>query len=422
MESFGIFVIFACIATVFCMEAVPAVQDEMLVQKQFDHTVDFIMDQFEETETEMDIIAAAAPIKFKRNAHRGEEEETCKDTISKAHCKYLKRHRACSTHKRKMGYYCSRTCEFCRPKVPQCKYTPYGCCRDEKTPAKGYYFQGCPESCMDRNTPSYCRTAHTFGFCSDKRYKNVRAGCKKTCALCRSCEDEEPLKCKRARIYGLCQKMKFSMMNSCRKTCGYCGHNDPCGAFTCPVNRQCIINSYGEPTCICSEICKAGDDLTGLVCGRNGVEYPNLCALKQASCKGPAIKVKQFGPCKPWAFMKGIQCHKIRDYRNCKASKKFGFCRIMKHRMKFMCPHTCGFCAARAAKPACHYKKYGCCMDNKTPCAGPNYQGCKHNKDGCQDKRATLCKRFRPACGEFRNRRFMKVNCANTCFYCKKSS
>ena len=80
------------------------------------------------------------------------------------------------------------------------------------------------------------------------------------------------------------------------------GTKDPCGSFTCPVNRKCVIDSYGEPSCICSEICKPGDDLTGLVCARNGIEYPNLCALKQASCKGPPIKVKQFGPCKPCKY------------------------------------------------------------------------------------------------------------------------
>ena len=37
---------------------------------------------------------------------------------------------------------------------------------------------------------------------------------------------------------------------------------------------------------------------------------------------------------------------------------------------------------AKGAKPACHYKKYGCCMDDKTPCTGPNYEGCQNSKPG----------------------------------------
>ena len=88
------------------------------------------------------------------------------------------------------------------------------------------------------------------------------------------------------------------MANVCFSFTLLTGKNDRCGSFTCPANHKCIIDLYGEPSCICSQICKSGDDLTGLVCARNGIEYPNLCALKQASCKGPPIKVKQFGPCK----------------------------------------------------------------------------------------------------------------------------
>lgn len=80
------------------------------------------------------------------------------------------------------------------------------------------------------------------------------------------------------------------------------GKNDPCGSFTCPFNERCIINSYGTPECVCKDACRKGDDLTSVVCGRDGVEYPNLCALKMKSCKGPQIKVNRFGTCKPCKY------------------------------------------------------------------------------------------------------------------------
>ena len=83
----------------------------------------------------------------------------------------------------------------------------------------------------------------------------------------------------------------------------FVGQKDPCGSFTCPFNERCIINSYGTPECICKDACQEGDDLTSVVCGRDGVEYPNLCALKMKSCKGPQIKVNRFGTCKPREYL-----------------------------------------------------------------------------------------------------------------------
>ncbi len=77
------------------------------------------------------------------------------------------------------------------------------------------------------------------------------------------------------------------------------GDNDPCGVVSCSNNKKCIVNKFGDAECICKDKCKKGDHYTGTVCGRDGIEYANLCKLKLSSCNGNKKKVKWFGKCKP---------------------------------------------------------------------------------------------------------------------------
>eukprot|EP00794_Sanderia_malayensis_P013766 gene13766-15207_t len=354
---------------------------------RFVDAIDFVLEQIEKTTLDSKFVAAL-PKTFKRSAVLQEKKNDCVDNIGTGHCKYLKKHHACITHQNKMLYYCNKTCKFCAPKKSKCIYTKYGCCRDKVTPAKGYYFAGCPGPCIDEN----------------------------------------PAKCRAAKWYGLCRKFKHTMINECRKTCHYCGDQDPCGSVSCPRRKKCIVNAYGYPECICKDKCKPGDHYTGTVCSREGIEYDNLCKLKQSTCNGKAKKVKWYGKCKKEVFrVSRGKCLKITDNAMCKEWKKTGACRTWRNRMANLCPHECGFCepctdnlsayycAFLAKHRACHRnpvrmavycrKTCGYCVQKQT-CATmtcPPSKICVTTESGAKCKCLFECKKklnIGPVCGQ----------------------
>ncbi|KAL9980162.1 hypothetical protein ACROYT_G008711 [Oculina patagonica] len=79
---------------------------------------------------------------------------------------------------------CALTCKVCVP-TPRCATVAsrYGCCWDNKTEAKSYAGEGCPE-CKDSH-PSYCRqriSRFTKGKACNEQGKKM---CPKSCGVCR---------------------------------------------------------------------------------------------------------------------------------------------------------------------------------------------------------------------------------------------
>ncbi|XP_065055545.1 follistatin-like [Rhopilema esculentum] len=387
------------------------------LENRFSSTIDFMLDQLENRSMDAEILEFL-PKRLKRGPLIRDDPHLCEDHIGADYCQYLKKHRTCIIRKERMAFLCNRTCGYCKPPPPECKFSEYGCCHDEQTPAKGKDFKGCEESCLDINGAVFCKDFQRMGFC-EKRPEIGKRSCKKTCSFCRPCIDDISWQCKAIKFHGLCKKLKFIVLNKCRKTCDLCDDKDPCSSHTCPKDMKCEISSHGFPQCICKFLCHEGDTLTGRVCGRDGKEYEDLCALKQRNCNGVKVKAKSFGQCKMFDFMRGLSCRKTRDLGLCRIWKRLGYCIAMKDRIAKYCPHECGFCSAKASLPPCHYSKYGCCVDSTTPCQGPNYEGCL-DKEKCKDKHPLLCRRFVAACGERANKIFMSKFCPVTCFLCSK--
>ena len=68
----------------------------------------------------------------------------------------------------------------------------------------------------------------------------------------------------------------------------------------CPKGSVCQVGKNMKPFCKCDGNCKQGDYYTGVACGRDGIEYKNLCELKQRNCGHPEIDqitIKNYGKC-----------------------------------------------------------------------------------------------------------------------------
>lgn len=56
---------------------------------------------------------------------------------------------------------------------------------------------------------------------------------------------------------------------------------DPCLVRYCGKGRECIIDSNGNSECICQKRCPKHEKL---VCGTDGIIYPNHCELHRTAC------------------------------------------------------------------------------------------------------------------------------------------
>jgi len=63
------------------------------------------------------------------------------------------------------------------------------------------------------------------------------------------------------------------------------GNFDSCSNFTgCPDNLECVVNSFGQPTCDCIQSCPQPTGIVEEVCGTDFVTYPSRCHMLMDSC------------------------------------------------------------------------------------------------------------------------------------------
>uniref|UniRef100_UPI0040388E61 agrin-like n=1 Tax=Callospermophilus lateralis TaxID=76772 RepID=UPI0040388E61 len=206
------------------------------------------------------------------------------------------------------------------PAAPaHCAQTPYGCCQDNVTAARGVGLAGCPSTCQC-NPHGSCDPA--TGQCScrpgvgglkcnrcEPGFWNFRgivtdsqSGCTPVTpgALCGMTE----------QITGLC---------SCKPgvagpKCGQCpdGHTlgptgceeDPsalvtCAEMHCEFGASCVEEA-GSAHCICPALTcpEASATKVSKVCGSDGITYGSECQLKTIACRqGLDIFTQSLGPC-----------------------------------------------------------------------------------------------------------------------------
>lgn len=344
----------------------------------------------------------------------------CFNKLGDKTCNYLTSQGYCNSRSRSMRIYCRRSCKICVD--PPCHLSRYGCCFDNKTLAKGPHMLGCNDDCKDRKDKQFCMSLKRNGECY-KDHEATRMQCPVTCGYCRPCEDLDTTACQLALMYGGCSARKGKMANICRKTCNICGKNDPCIKFMCPKGSVCEVDENMKPFCKCHGNCKPGDYYTGITCGRDGVEYKNLCELKKRNCGHPEIDqitVKKYGKCQDniAASYRQTLCKKVKEESAiCRSWVAKGYCTSHQTYMVKLCPRSCNNCAAQAAKPSCHYTKFGCCLDNKTKCLGTDYKGCP-KFPACKDFSKVFCRRFTPLCGVNKYQTRMAHYCGKSCNVC----
>ncbi|XP_072049853.1 follistatin-related protein 1-like [Amphiura filiformis] len=70
----------------------------------------------------------------------------------------------------------------------------------------------------------------------------------------------------------------------------------PCDGVFCGAGRECIVTEEQEPSCQCLQSCD--DSIEHLICGSDGVSYPNKCELHRSACiKETKITQVKAGPC-----------------------------------------------------------------------------------------------------------------------------
>uniref|UniRef100_A0A3F2YQ73 Kazal-like domain-containing protein n=2 Tax=Anopheles albimanus TaxID=7167 RepID=A0A3F2YQ73_ANOAL len=100
----------------------------------------------------------------------------------------------------------------------------------------------------------------------------------------------------------------------------YKGHcQTSCKFVKCPNDQQCIEDQNATPHCVTCAIagdCRGVDrSPKSMVCGTDGITYPNVCELKRQACLiGRAIPVAYRGRCNEAATCETIKC---KDRQQC---------------------------------------------------------------------------------------------------------
>lgn len=76
------------------------------------------------------------------------------------------------------------------------------------------------------------------------------------------------------------------------------GKGDPCFGHRCHDDENCRVDANGSPFCACKVKCEHEDHETGPLCGRNGIQYKDLCHFKHQKCKSKSsFAVRNYGQC-----------------------------------------------------------------------------------------------------------------------------
>ncbi|XP_078361267.1 uncharacterized protein LOC144645565 isoform X1 [Oculina patagonica] len=119
-------------------------------------------------------------------------------------------------------------------------------------------------------------------------------------------------------------------------------------------------------------------------------------------------------------------CQDVYDLKTCDRWNLKGYCtsRIprLQKMMRQMCKETCNYCEPPSPEVCYngnHEKsKYGCCWDGITAATGPDGQGCP----ACENKKTRrFCSMMRDLCFTRNNHKLLRLNCPETCGYCKKA-
>ncbi|XP_016077395.1 PREDICTED: agrin-like isoform X3 [Miniopterus natalensis] len=210
------------------------------------------------------------------------------------------------------------------PAVPlHCTQTPFGCCQDNITAARGVGLAGCPSLCQCNPHGSYGGTCDPgTGQCSCRpgvgglkcdrcepgfwNFRGIVTDGRSGCTPC-SCDPRGAVRDDCEQMTGLC---------SCKPgvagpKCGQCPDGralgpagcesdssapKTCAEMHCEFGASCVEEA-GSTRCVCPTPTCPGANATK-VCGSDGVTYGNECQLRTIACRqGLDISIQNLGPC-----------------------------------------------------------------------------------------------------------------------------
>ncbi|KAM5248760.1 agrin [Ctenodactylus gundi] len=207
--------------------------------------------------------------------------------------------------------------------LPHCTQTPYGCCRDNITVARGVGLAGCPSTCQCNPHGSYGGTCDpATGQCSCRpgvgglrcdrcepgfwNFRGIVTDNLSGCTPC-SCDAWGAVRDDCEQMTGLC---------SCKPgvagpKCGQCPDGralgpagceadslapETCAEVHCEFGASCVEEA-GSARCVCPALTCREANATK-VCGSDGVTYGSECQLKTIACRqGLDIFTRSLGPC-----------------------------------------------------------------------------------------------------------------------------